>query len=817
MNAFVSGVAARVVFVEGNDVTYFEADAPNDLKKSSLSELGCLLAGATDLVELKRADKAAVFQCLLDLWNKDRAIRMLDIILDESSQEFSSEAVEYLDALLSESTTPYVLNWALAVPAKWAPPTDKISTTYSKVQGLISTIVGLQESIRQVRLAWEGIDPDLFESPSYKAKFERAAVVEGVFRQFVLAVAGQEDLNDALLAGYVSLRPFRNVRSIIQAWEAGLTVRRSAQRVLDRITITADANEDEDLKPGVREVGSYEAYQRVLRAKEGIVDRLERSDLVNARKFARALVDEQIANGDRSHAAKTLCALAQEANRLGYTSLQLEWVLQAVEVNPEDGWAAGQAADAFLVLYRFSDAADYYRRAMNLGEELFGMNGLGRVLRASGNLDAALATFREARDQFSSHAEVFHSWAGIGEVLRDMGDLDAALKVYTDAVERYREIPSLWCGRAATLKDLGELDMASAAYNEAMLKFPGEVTAQVGLADIEKTLGNFDSALQKYEKVIDQLPSEVAGYRGYAEVLREKGQSEEALVAYAQAKKRFPHDPGSYGGYAETLRDMGRLDEALDAYNEAVARFEFEPYLRNGRANLIKLTGRLEEALQAYDQNVHDFPYSLVALNGRADLLKELGHYERALSAFDDIAAKQHSFKVALFSKAAVLTILGRFEEALDILPETSPRTRDEWIAYHIRGMIYLRSGRVEQAIEVFEFGLSHIQFHKERSYFQNALAAAKLARSDYLEALNLSRNGRSTMAKVIQLHSYSALGERKVARGFYDELRRDPHSNVIDLAEEIARRFRLVEKPPAHSSAWIIQKEQELVLALAA
>lgn len=135
----------------------------------------------------------------------------------------------------------------------------------------------------------------------------------------------------------------------------------------------------------------------------------------------------------------------------------------------------------------------------------------------------------------------------------------------------------------------------------------------------------------------------------------------------------------------------------------------------------------------------------------------------------------------------------------------------------NIRGMTYLRSGQHERATEVFERGLSRMQFHKERAYFQNALAAAKLAQKEYLDALNLSRNGRSTMAKVIQLHSYSALGERKAALGFYDELRKDPHSNVIDLSEEIARQFRLVPGKPSHPSAWIIDKEQELLLALAA
>src|SRR5579859_3295338 len=101
----------------------------------------------------------------------------------------------------------------------------------------------------------------------------------------------------------------------------------------------------------------------------------------------------------------SLCALAQHAKRYGHYSLQLEWVIQATQLAPDDGWAHGQAGDAFMSVFRLDEARQEYERARQNGEAFFAATGLARVLRVSGRLDDALAAFQKAKAEFSYSEE----------------------------------------------------------------------------------------------------------------------------------------------------------------------------------------------------------------------------------------------------------------------------------------------------------------------------------------------------------------------------------------------------------------------------
>src|ERR1700720_3198138 len=92
MDFLASAVANRIVFVEGNEARFIEADRPTIQRKTTLSEVPLLLADAYDVVLLKNTSAAVAIENLLDAWNRDRALRMLDIILDRESDK--SELLE---------------------------------------------------------------------------------------------------------------------------------------------------------------------------------------------------------------------------------------------------------------------------------------------------------------------------------------------------------------------------------------------------------------------------------------------------------------------------------------------------------------------------------------------------------------------------------------------------------------------------------------------------------------------------------------------------------------------------------------------------
>jgi hypothetical protein len=245
------------------------------------------------------------------------------------------------------STRNYVLDRALALPAAWVPSVEHVTEfagEHARALDLVTKIISLQGPILEVRNAWERLDTHLFGGRSDRAIFEKKAVENGVFKQFVLAAVGEENLNNVLLSSYVSLSGLKNSRQIIQAWQANMKLPREKKTSIDQITIPATSETDEYEDANDLELSPHQAFERVKRAQEGIVDRLRRADLTHARRFADALVSEQVAHGGNQFASKTLCALGYEAGKLGYISLELEWELRAIDLSPEDAWAYGQAA-----------------------------------------------------------------------------------------------------------------------------------------------------------------------------------------------------------------------------------------------------------------------------------------------------------------------------------------------------------------------------------------------------------------------------------------------------------------------------------------
>src|SRR5712671_8247752 len=91
MEALVSGVAARVVFIDGEAVSYIEADQPETRIPVTRDAIPYLLLDAHDVQRLKATTEDEAFRCLLQKFNEDRGLRMLQVILDPSEVSRSEE------------------------------------------------------------------------------------------------------------------------------------------------------------------------------------------------------------------------------------------------------------------------------------------------------------------------------------------------------------------------------------------------------------------------------------------------------------------------------------------------------------------------------------------------------------------------------------------------------------------------------------------------------------------------------------------------------------------------------------------------------
>src|ERR1700674_3460187 len=223
MLSLVSAVAARIVFIEGTDARYVDADDPGAEKPTTLDAVPALLADAYDVKEFKNTTVQKSFEYLLAAWNGDRALRMLDIILDlDSDVDETEQAAEYFSHLIADPVTnDWVKNCVFAVPLEKKIESKDLAGRIKNRTGasdFVGHLLAAQESIRQTRLAWVAVPDSVFGTVAERAKFEFAAVSLGAFRKMSEALSDPGAINDAVLGCYLALRGQPNSRAVVGDW-----------------------------------------------------------------------------------------------------------------------------------------------------------------------------------------------------------------------------------------------------------------------------------------------------------------------------------------------------------------------------------------------------------------------------------------------------------------------------------------------------------------------------------------------------------------------------------------------------------------------
>ena len=821
MNALVSGQAGIAVLIQGNEVSFIDLEARGPDRLSSPSDVSYLLAGATDVVEINRTERKEVLARLKVAWRFDRALQLTLISLDRSdSRENRTLCIECLGEFFRDSEVcDYVANRLYSAPL---PPGSDIQTAlslaqlYESVAQFLTSLERDQGRIDRNRAAWNNLPLSIFETQSAKRDFFEAAVESGAFR--VLARAG----DDASAFGLATIQCHRslmarpNYRKVLQAWLHPLRPSSGTPIISEPFKQQVESGQGETgrHRDRVRQGGIHELFENVKKQKQAIVEKLRKGDIANVRTYVTELMNSQLRSSDPEFPAMSLCDLAQEAKNVHNYSLQLELAEKAVEVAPEDGWAHGQVADAYVCLGQYDDALRSFHLAATFGESAFAATGVARILRSRGKLDDALKAYEEI---IASSPDEAIPWYGRAEVLRDMWKLDEALQAYDSAIAKFplEVVPS--CGRAAVLTDMGRLNEALDAYDQTIIEFGNDCVPVCGRADVLKEMGRLDQALEAYAHAIRKFPTEPVPRSGKAEVLKEMGRLEGALDAYSETAEMFPYEVISLSGRAETFKRMGKYDQALASYEESLVRFPENVRARNGKADVLKRLGRLTESLRIYDENIKRSPYDIVARSGRADLLKELGHFKEAIDAYDFVMLRNPRQQSVKNAKAAILVILRRYEEALGLLPEGKPQTRDEWIAQHIRGMVFLKRGKHDLALRVFETGLAKNPFAKERRYFETGLAVVKLRMNRFDQAIAHLREDKEPLTNVLMIHAFGGLKQIEQARKAVERLERNCPPGLTQLKDELVARYKISSKAAKHDSRWVFDQECRYVLLEAA
>ena len=250
----------------------------------------------------------------------------------------------------------------------------------------------------------------------------------------------------------------------------------------------------------------------------------------------------------------------------------VDWMSQALRINPHAASAHSNLGVALLELNRPEEALASFDRALALKPEFVdALNGQGIALIQLQRPERALPSFDRAL------------------ALRP----DLAIALY---------------GRGNALFQLERLDEALVSYDRVLMQMPAHLEALKDRGDVLLQLKRPDEALASYDKALAINPKHAQVMNNRGNALQKLWRLAEAIASYDKAISISAKYPEAHYNRGNALWQVKRHDEALASYDRAIALRPDYPRAFYSRGNLLREMNRHEDALKSFQRLIEISP-----------------------------------------------------------------------------------------------------------------------------------------------------------------------------------------------------------------
>ncbi|MGB0712310.1 MAG: tetratricopeptide repeat protein [Gammaproteobacteria bacterium] len=208
-------------------------------------------------------------------------------------------------------------------------------------------------------------------------------------------------------------------------------------------------------------------------------------------------------------------------------------------------------------------SADEHQR-IHQGIETFGLHyawiDLGVALKASGDLDGAIAAYRQ---QLAVKPDHQSAWYNLGNALSENGDLDGAIDAYRQQLAIEPDHEWAWSNLGIALSENGDLDGAIAAFRQQLAVKPDHEGAWNNLGIALKANGDLDGAMAAYRQGMRHESTRGRCHNGLAWLFYEQRRElAEAEGLAREAAERNPENRDVLHTFATVLAANGHWPEA---------------------------------------------------------------------------------------------------------------------------------------------------------------------------------------------------------------------------------------------------------------
>jgi tetratricopeptide (TPR) repeat protein len=504
---------------------------------------------------------------------------------------------------------------------------------------------------------------------------------------------------------------------------------------------------------------------------------------------------------------------------------------QAVQRHPGDFWLNHELGMALLDQRppRAAEAVRYLTAARALRPESPGVYlNRGHALRDAGELDAAIADFRQAvalapeyasahiklglalgegkglwneaiaeyRQALATRQDSPEAHLNLGGALQKTGRTDEAIAECREAIRLKGDFPEAHTNLGAALGAKGLLDEEIAEYRQALATrqdFPQAHGAHYNLGLALWRTGRTDEAIAEYREAIRLKGDFPAAHTNLGNALGAKGLLDEAIAEYRQAlatRQDFPDAHLAHSNLGNALQKTGRTDEAIAEYREAIRLKSDFPKAHSGLGNALRDKGLMNEAIAEFRQALatqQDFPGADIAHSNLGLALEATGRLDEAIAEFREALRLRKDFPEAHANLGIALAAKGLLDEAIAEFREALRLRKDFPEAHANLGIALKAKGLLDEAIAEYR---EAIRLQPDFAEAHCNLGFALRQQGDLHAALAAVRRGHELGSKNPRWPFPSALWVRECER-------------LADLDERLPA-FLDGKRAPAGPEEWV-------------
>jgi tetratricopeptide (TPR) repeat protein len=192
---------------------------------------------------------------------------------------------------------------------------------------------------------------------------------------------------------------------------------------------------------------------------------------------------------------------------------------------------------------------------------------LGIVLNGQGDIDGAIAHYRQAIELRPSYSEAHYN---LGRLLAQKGQLGDAIAHYQKALELNPADAEAHNNLGATLFASGRADEAVAHYRKALEIQPDYSDASCNLANALLSGGDLDGAIACYSACLALSPNQPEAQYNLASALFRTGRTDEAIAHFQKVLELRPQNADACANLGSAFLTKGRVRDAISQYRNAL-------------------------------------------------------------------------------------------------------------------------------------------------------------------------------------------------------------------------------------------------------